>query len=147
MRFTLGRLFVLTGFVAFIAANVFIFPSNLAAIILFFLATIVFPPFVWIGVIQSRGSQQAFFIGAMVSGIPHFVFSAYFVCTILFFSGLRLDELEIVELWNGLFQSDVGMERGVLYVHGIGIILGCIGGLSGMLARRMFVSPIENKLG
>ena len=120
MQFSIARLLLITLFVNFVVAATFAFPPILGVSVLTFLALFIVPPFIIVGAVNTRGLQQSFFLGAMISGTAHFVVCIYVGVMITAsiaeggFSGSDMDEL-----W-------------LRYLHGIGFLLGTIGGLSGM---------------
>ncbi len=122
MQFSIARLLLITLFVNFVVAATFAFPPIVGILILTFVAMFVVPPFVLVGVVNTRGIRQSFFLGAMVTGIPHFFITAYLlvVCVISGFDGIDLGDFD--ELAN----------NGYRYIHGIGFLVGSIGGLCGM---------------
>ena len=78
MKFSLRTLLFVIGFYAAIIA-VAASQSLLGYMFMTFLALVVLPPFVQVGVFTTRGPRQAFFIGAAVAGLPHFIATFYFV--------------------------------------------------------------------
>jgi len=129
MQFSIARLLLITLFVNFVVAATFAFPPIVGILLLTFVAMFVVPPFILVGVVNQRGIQQSFFLGAMITGIPHFIVTAYFfvVCVISGFDGIDLGDLDELA------------DYGYRYVHAIGFLIGTIGGISGM-ASYWFLS-------
>jgi hypothetical protein len=77
MRFSIAKLLV-----AMFAFNVliglsFAAPSWIGFPILTLIALVVVPPVIIVGAVNTRGPRQAFFLGCMVAGLPHFIVSLY----------------------------------------------------------------------
>ena len=84
------------------------------------MALFVVPPFIIVGAVNTRGLRQSFFLGAMVSGMAHFVVNIYIAVMLT----ASLTE-------NGLGADDFA-ETWIRYLNGFGFLLGSLGGLSGM---------------
>ena len=69
MQFSLKRLLVLFAFANLLIAAAFVFPLLLSMIVLTFVSLVVLPPIVIVGVVHTRGSRQAFFLGGSRSEI------------------------------------------------------------------------------
>jgi hypothetical protein len=121
MQFSIARLLAITLFVNFVVAATFAFPPMIGIPLMTFLAMFVVPPFIIVGVANTRGLRQSFFLGAMVTGTPHFVISAYiFVMVIVAGVGGDFSPSDFDEV--GFYQ----------YIHGAGFLAGSIGGACGM---------------
>jgi len=121
MQYSLKRLLTLFAFANLLIAAAFVFPPLLSMIVFTFVSLVVLPPIVMVGVVQTRGSQQAFFLGAMVTGTPHFIISLYML--IMVSVTLDIDQLAAT-------SSDEFDYFGVMHLGFI--ILGTLGGLMGM---------------
>ncbi len=130
MQFSLKRLLILFAFANFLIAAAFVFPPFLSMIVFTFVSLVVLPPVVIVGVVQSRGSRQAFFLGAMVTGTPHFVINLYMLSMVL----VSFDV-------SSLLASDSEFNYfGVIHL-GL-IVIGALGGLMGMVAHA-FLLPVS----
>lgn len=125
MQFSILRIMLVTAFVSFVLAAVFGLPTPVGFLVLTFVSLFVLPPFIVVGVVNTRGLRQSFFLGAMISGIPHFLITAYFGCwiAILIVSG---------EGYASLANDGLVDEVGMPIVHAAGFLVGTLGGLSGM---------------
>lgn len=138
MKISISHLMLVTVGMALLACCSFVYPK-IGYLILAFAAIFVIPPFVWVGIIQTRGCRRAFFLGAAVTGIPHFIFSTYYG----FF--LATSFLESTPLYSA---SDVAsqspslldqIDQYMVFTHSVPILLGCFGGLMGMIAHHVLV--------
>lgn len=120
MQFSIARLLLITLFVNFVVAATFAFPPEIGVPVLTFLALFVVSPFIIVGVVNTRGLRQSFFLGAMISGTAHFVICIYIALIVW---------VSLID--GGYVGSDVD-ETWIRYLNGIGFLLGSIGGLSGM---------------
>lgn len=134
MKFTIGTLLLVTLTVAVLLACGFILPAGIGALILTFISLFVLPPFIWVGAINLRGTQQAFFLGAIVSGIPHFVYSAYAAITYVIYRSEGLS-----------YILDPEFPRDYCYIHLIGILLGCFGGFWGTVSHQFLIRRSDKK--
>jgi hypothetical protein len=128
MQFSIARLLLITLFVNFVLAATFALPFALSFIVLTFVSLFVIPPFVVVAVVQTRGVRQSFFLGAMVTGIPHFLICIYYAVMVAAGFG------DLSEVWD-IGDEDVGPIR---YIHAIGYLLGAIGGGCGMAAYAFY---------
>lgn len=128
MKFTIGNLLIVTSFIASMLACAFVVPPVIGTAVLTLISLLVLPPFVWVGLINLRGRRQAFLVGAMIGGIPHFIYSAYFGTSIAFYLYAEFS-MEYV------FDQEVPRIFG--YIHLIGICISCFGGLSGIASYRV----------
>ena len=128
MQFSLKRLLVLFAFANLLIAAAFVFPPLLSTIVFTFVSLVVLPPIVIVGVVHTRGSQQAFFLGAMVTGMPHFIMNLYWLVVVSM--TLHFEQL-----------AGTAEELGSFGVFHLGfIILGALGGLMGMVAHATLLS-------
>lgn len=123
MQFSIAKLLLVTLFVNFVVAAAFAFPPTLGVATLTFVALFVVPPFVIVGVVNTRGLRQSFFLGAMVSGSAHYVLNVYFAVMIA---------MTVFE--NGVSTADFA-DDSLRYVNACGFLLGALGGLCGMAAH------------
>ena len=100
--------------------------SLLGVFILTSLSLFVLPPFVQVGVFTTRGPRKAFFIGAAVAGVPHFVSAVYFAAAYGFAALAEYPIGDIFEQSDDLSYITIG--------HLVGIVLGSLGGVSGVLS-------------
>lgn len=126
MQFSIARLLLITLFVNFVLAATFALPGAMGYLMLTFVSLFVLPPLLVVGVFNTRGLRQSFFLGAMVTGIPHFVFTVYY--------GLMIASSVVSEDLNIFLDVDETGLGGLEYVHPIGYLLGAIGGSFGMAA-------------
>ncbi|MEM7559256.1 MAG: hypothetical protein AAF394_09035, partial [Planctomycetota bacterium] len=77
MRFSILKLVALTSFVALAFAATFAMPFGMGFLLLSCLSILVLPSVIAVGAAVTRGRQQAFFLGALVSGVTHYVISVY----------------------------------------------------------------------
>lgn len=131
MQFSITRLFVITTFIAVLLSATFGLPDNLGAFVQWIMCMFVLPPFVVVGVISSRGLRQAFFIGAMVAGLPHYLANFYISFNVITFH----ESMLTIETFSD-FDNNYRLRNLTL------IGLGCFGGLMGMLA---YFSMNKNK--
>ncbi len=127
MQFSLKRLLILFAFANLLIAAAFVFPPILSMIVFTFVALVVLPPIIMVGVVQTRGSRQAFFLGAMVTGTPHFIINLYLL--LMFSAELDFSQLMATDDDFGYF----GM------MHLGFIVIGTLGGLMGMAAHAMLL--------
>ncbi len=117
-------LFLVFGFYSVIIAITFSLKNAFGLLLMTFLALVVLPPFVQVGVFTTTGFRRAFFIGAACSGIPHFLLAVFVVI-----DGLSGDFARV----NGWFSNDDTSALLLIY-HLVGIGLASIGGLSGFVS-------------
>ena len=115
MRFTIAKLIVATILVNLVVCLTFVTPVAIGFPILTFVSLAIIPPAIIVGVVNNRGSKQAFFLGCMSAGVCHFVLSVYLgvVCVV---EPTTLGDLD--EQWQ--------------YVHLVGYIVGLTGGIAGV---------------
>jgi hypothetical protein len=128
MQFSIARLLLITLFVNFVLAATFALPFAVGFMILTFVSLFVIPPFVIVGAVHTRGIRQSFFLGAMVTGIPHFLVCVYCAVIVVFSFG---DLSEMVDSTD----EAAGVLR---YIHAIGYLLGAVGGGCGMAAYAFY---------
>ncbi len=138
MQFSLAKLFLVLLFIGLLLGATFSLPQSIGLIMLVFISSFVLPAFVIVGVIQTRGIRQAFFLGALFTGIPHTVFNTYLVVSYAMGSGASGKFDSLAE-----FADD---SRAVHIVQLLAILLGCFGGLSGMAAYCFFRMGTKAKL-
>ena len=123
MQFSIARLLLITLFVNFIVAATFVFPPTIGVSVLTFVALFIVPPFIIVGVVNTRGLRQSFFLGVMISGTAHFVINVYIAVMLL-----------ISFADGGVNLADFDDDNWIQYLNGAGFLLGSIGGVSGMAA-------------
>lgn len=131
MRFSISKLVALTAFVAFAFAATFAMPFGLGFVLLSIVSVLVLPPVVVVGAAVTRGRQQAFFLGTLVSGVTHYVVSVYLGVTIA-----------MVMMSGDLFSGTSGLEDELgpaKYMHLTGYVVGAIGGAMGALTHWFLV--------
>ena len=128
MRFSLANLLVITGLICLLMAATFGMPSLIGLSLHCFVSLVVLPPIIFVGVLSTKGQRRAFFAGAMVSGIPHFIWSVYFTVTM----GFELLDGSGVVLLGGF-----GGGFNISLTHVIGYMIGLMGGLSGVATHRL----------
>jgi lipid-A-disaccharide synthase-like uncharacterized protein len=128
MKFSMAKMMAVMGFVSLVLAAAFAMPPFIGYLVLTIISLLFLPQFIWVGAINTRGRPQAFFIGAILSGIPHFCVSAYF----LFAVGAYME----VDVFDSSNNEEAYM---VNIVHLIGYAIGLFGGLGGVLAHWFIV--------
>lgn len=123
MRFSIARLLIATVLVNVVLCLSYAAPVWIGFPALSFLSLIVIPPMIIVGVVNTRGARQAFFLGCMLSGIAHWVTSLYFVVVVGVSS---FDGSAFLEFFDG---DEWGILRSF---HAIGYLVGVLGGLSGV---------------
>lgn len=123
MRFSIARLLIATVLVNIILCLSYAAPVWIGFPALSFLSLIIIPPMIIVGVFNTRGARQAFFLGCMLSGIMHWVVSLYMAVMVAMssFDGSGMSDL--------LAADELGIFRSF---HIIGYVIGIIGGLSGV---------------
>ena len=129
MRFSTRSFFLVIAFYGFFLAITFSLQSPFGLLLMNFLALLVLPPFVQVGVITTRGLTRGFFIGTAVAGIPHFVFSLFLIYYAIVAGAIELEEA----FWTDLFDYEETCAY-ILVCHLIGITFSSIGGLSGFIS-------------
>ena len=130
MQFSLAKFMVALLFVNILAGMTFALPLAWSVAVTTLVSVLVFPPIILVGCVQTRGLRQAFFLGALVAGTPHFVASVYYFA--VFAISLVGGNLIWAEL-SGASPSDE--EAMIRYVHPICYLIGLAGGLVGMGAH------------
>lgn len=133
MRFSILKLVALTSFVALAFAATFAMPFGVGFLLLSVVSVLILPPIITVGAAATRGRQQAFFLGTLVSGVTHYVVSVYLGVTIsvVMMSG---------DLFSGI--NDLADELGpAKYMHLAGYFVGAIGGAMGALTHWFLVPP------
>ena len=126
MRFSILSFLIVILFVNLLVGLVFGVGGPLAYLLITLIALFVLPPFLWVGLIQTRGVKQSFFIGAIVSGIPHAVITAWMLSMVV----AQGDLIDIWESNNWTEDADDYLFFNVM--HLVFIFLGTMGGLVGM---------------
>lgn len=128
MRFSIARLLCFTLVFGIFMGLSFGLPVEIGFPILTAISLFILPPVIIVGVINTRGARQAFFLGCMLAGIGHHVFSLYI--------GITLS----ASFWQDLGGGDDMLEY-FRFAHLIGISFGLIGGLSGVCAYFLVREP------
>jgi len=134
MQFSISKFLVFVTFVCVLVAAAFAMPPMWGLFVLSFISLMVLPPFLWVGVFNTRGPVQAFFLGAIITGIPHFVASLCMAMPILM--GAASADFDLADLLGIFSTSEEGGEE-VIYLnitHFMGIFVGAMGGSIGMFA-------------
>ncbi len=127
MQFSTRSFFLAVTFYATLFAITFSM-NNLAGVALMaFICLVVLPPFVQVGVFTTKGFRRAFFIGAAIGGIPHFIVGFYYSILVGLQGSLGLDT------FSNWFQPQDDV-RYVMIGHLIGIGMASFGGLSGCIS-------------
>lgn len=140
MRFSIARLLIATVLVNLVLCLSYAVPAWIGFPALTFLSLIIIPPMIIVGVVNTRGARQAFFLGCMLSGIAHWVISMYMA---VMFGVSAFDSSGM----SDIFEADeFGILRGM---HAIGYLIGIMGGLSGVgmyfFVRTDTPKPAETK--
>ncbi len=120
MRFSMAKLMVGVLLLNLLLCLSFVTPLNIGYPLLTLVSLAVIPPFVIVGVFNTRGAKQAFFLGCMVAGTPHFIFSVYMAVMMSF---------SFSEWVNSSGDSDAWIMQSS---HLVGYMIGALGGLSGL---------------
>jgi hypothetical protein len=139
MKFSILNLMLLTFGIALLAGCTFSFPK-IGYLILSIFSVFVIPPFIWVGIVNTRGARQSFFIGAAITGTPHFIYSVYtgiFLATNAISTTRVFGPSGVTETTTGLMDS---IDSSMVYFHSIPILLGCMGGGMGMFAYWVLVT-------
>ena len=132
MRFTIAKLLIAMLLLNVLVCLSFAAPAWIGYPILTLISLIVVPPIIIVGVVNTRGPRQAFFLGCMVAGMPHFLVSLY-MAVIMVISYQDWDWLDEDGVW--VMQMS----------HVAGYFLGMLGGLSGLGAYFMIVGNDRKK--
>ena len=128
MRFSMAKLLVAMLLLNVLVCLTFAAPAYIGYPILTLISLIIIPPAILVGVVNTRGPRQAFFLGCMVAGLPHFIFSVYIAVMLVFsFSDVT-------------FSTDDESDWLVQLTHLGGYFLGMLGGLSGVGAYFLIVA-------
>ncbi len=125
MRFSLKSFLMVVLLINLLAGITFGLPTYVSFSLLTFVSLVVFPPIIIVGVVNTSGYRRAFFLGAMVAGMMHYLVSFYYGYTLVL-GGIQGDISDID------FEGDD--VRFLVFMHPIGYLIGVIGGLSGMFA-------------
>ncbi len=136
MRFSISKLLVGTGFLCLFLALSFAIPQPIGFYIQTGISLFVLPPILIVGVVNTRGLRQAFFLGSMFAGFAHFCYCLTKMVTLSWgiFDGSAVFEVEELDRTEAFMIS---------ITHFVGIGAGIIGGITGMLAYRFIVDPDE----
>lgn len=133
MRFSIAKLLVVMLLLNVLVCLSFAAPAWIGFPILTLIALIIVPPIIIVGAVNTRGRRQAFFLGCMVAGLPHFLYSLYF--GVIMASSL-----------GDLSWADDDGAWWMQASHLGGYFLGFIGGLSGLGAWYMIVGNEPKKI-
>lgn len=126
MQFSMARLLVSVLVVNVLLCLAFVVPSVVGVPLLTLCSLVVLPPFVIVGVFNTRKARQAFFLGCMVAGTPHFIYSVYLAVMVsASFSDLS-------------FYDDGGWSMQLFHLGGY--FIGALGGLSGVGSYYLITS-------
>lgn len=128
MNFSMARMMAVMAFVCVVLSSAFAMPTIVGWAILTFISTVILPPLIWIGALNLNGKAQAFFIGAILGGIPHFVVSSYFLVALAI-------EFDL----NTYLSSSDGELFWVNIVHLLGYVTGFSSGMGGVFAHWLLV--------
>ena len=126
MRFSIAKLLVAMLLLNILVCLTFATPAWIGYPLLTLIALIIVPPMIIVGVVNTRGPRQAFFLGCMVAGLPHFVMSLYMGVMLVF----------SYEDWS--WANEEGVRVMQLAQLG-GYFLGLLGGLSGVAGWFLIV--------
>lgn len=118
MRFSIAKLLVAMLLLNILVCLSFAAPSWIGYPLLTLIALIVVPPMILVGVVNTRGPRQAFFLGCMVAGLPHFIIALY--------TGVVM--VISYEDWSWA-DGEVAWIMQIAHIGGY--FLGMLGGLSG----------------
>jgi len=119
MRFSIAKLLVAMLLLNVLVCLAFAAPAWVGYPILTLIALIIVPPIIIVGVVNTRGPRQAFFLGCMVAGLPHFIISLY------------MGVMIVLSYQDWSWATDDGTWIMQLTQVG-GYFLGLLGGLSGV---------------
>ncbi len=132
MQVSLKTILVVVIFLSIITALSYAVPFMIGYLLLTVISLVVFPPVLVTGVVYSRGSKQAFFIGCMVTGMIHYFINFYMAVSFLIggaFTNFDIDEVLVEDTEVGLFVRSFTL---MMYA------LGFLGGCSAWVAHRLF---------
>ena len=133
MRFSIAKLLVAMLLLNVLVCLSFAAPPWIGYPILTLIALIVVPPIILVGTVNTRGPRQAFFLGCMVAGLPHFIISLYTgVVMVISF-----------EDWSWAADDGVWIMQ---MSHVVGYFLGMLGGLSGLGAWFLIIGNDAKKV-
>lgn len=130
MQFSLGRFIILVSMLSVVLALSFAAPFEIGFQLLTVISLVIIPPMILVGAVQARGVRQAFFLGCLVAGTPHFILSLYY--------GIFFGFQTIWSDGTPLIESVEDESGGILFLqlfHLIGYAIGMLGGLSGVCAH------------
>ena len=133
MQFSIAKLLAVVVFINIVIAATWGLPAIVGMAVLLFISAVVLPPFLIVGAVNTRGIRQAFFLGAMVVGTPHFIYCTYIGVVLAIQS---LDGESLLEMVDEDTTGNV--------IHLVGYVIGAIGGVCGM-AAYWFVKFDESK--
>ena len=116
IRFTIAKLLIATVLINIAVCLTFAVPFEIGFPILTFISLVVLPPMIIVGVVNTRGARQAFFLGCMFAGIGHFIVSVWIFIAFAF----------------GQFGGSSDFKDLPKYIHLAGYAIGLMGGLSGV---------------
>ncbi len=116
MRFSIAHLILATLVINLVVFMTFAVPFWIGFPIMTLVSLAVIPPAIIVGVVNTRGPRQAFFLGCMVAGVSHFIICIYLA------SAFAFD----VSGFNSLEDEPIR------FAHFVGILIGACGGLSGV---------------
>ena len=130
MQFSLAKFMIALLFVNILAGMTFALPLAWSVGLMALVSVLVFPPIILVGCVQTRGLRQAFFLGALVAGTPHFIASVYYF--VMFSIALVNGGLSWAEMNTATPSAEEAMLR---YIHPVCYLIGLAGGLIGMGAH------------
>lgn len=77
MSFSLARMLTVVSLACLVVAATFSLPGVIGALILIFVSLVLFPVFTIVGLVNTRGEIQSWFLGAVVSMVPVYWFNIY----------------------------------------------------------------------
>ena len=127
MQFSLAKFMVALLFVNILAGMTFALPLAWSVAVTTLVSVLVFPPIILVGCVQTRGLRQAFFLGALVAGAPHFIGSVYY-CIVL---GISMAGAGMLPIYQVVYGGDDGTLV-LRLIHPLCYLFGALGGLVGM---------------
>lgn len=126
MRISTIKVMICTTFVSLFLVLYFCTPLWLAMIVYVLFAWVIIPPFLWTGAFNTNGATKAFFVSAIVAGIPHAITQVYFFSFIGGFTPLLSND-------NSHYEEILGR---LLYLAGF--LPGLFGGFMGVFHYHFF---------
>ena len=117
VHYSIAKMLAAMLFINIVVCLTFAVPVEIGFPILTFFSLIVLPPAIIVGIVNTRGARQAFFLGCMCAGMAHFVASVYIAIYYAFEPSGINNQLD---------------EAPLCYIHLIGYTIGLIGGISGV---------------